>query len=94
MMRAKKFFGITVLDKNVREVGKIDDVEIDTETGKVITLIVSLKKGILSNDEIEVDFENIATIGDYILLDTEINIEDKSEEKAEDVKVEVEVEDE
>ena len=93
-MRAKKFFGITVLDKNVREVGKIDDVEIDTETGKVITLIVSLKKGILSNDEIEVDFENIATIGDYILLDTEINIEDKSEEKAEDVKVEVEVEDE
>ncbi|MCR5027088.1 MAG: PRC-barrel domain-containing protein [Methanobrevibacter sp.] len=89
-MRAKKFFGITVLDKNVKEVGKIDDVEIDTETGKVITLIVSLKKGILSNDEIEVNFEDIATIGDYILLSTEID----KEEKAEDVKVEVEVEDE
>lgn len=87
-MRAKKFFGITVLDKNVKEVGKVDDVEIDTETGKVVSLIVSLKKGILSNDEIEVDFENIATIGDYILLDTEI----ETEETAEEVKIEVEEE--
>lgn len=87
-MRAKKFFGITVLDKNVKEVGKVDDVEIDTETGNVVSLIVSLKKGILSNDEIEVDFENIATIGDYILLDTEI----ETEETAEEVKIEVEEE--
>ena len=88
MMRAKKFFGKTVLDKNVKEVGKIDDVEIETETGKVVSIIVSLKKGILSNDEIEVDFENIATIGDYILLDTEIDTEEKAEE------VQVEIEDE
>lgn len=87
-MRAKKFFGITVLDKKVKEVGKVDDVEIDTETGKVVSLIVSLKKGILSNDEIEVDFENIATIGDYILLDTEI----ETAEPAEEVKIEVEEE--
>ena len=87
-MRAKKFFGITVLDKKVKEVGKVDDVEIDTETGKVVSLIVSLKKGILSNDEIEVDFENIATIGDYILLDTEI----ETAETAEEVKIEVEEE--
>ena len=88
MMRAKKFFGITVLDKNVKEVGKVDDVEIDTETGNVVSLLVSLKKGMLSNDEIEVDFENIATIGDYILLDTEI----ETEETAEEVKIEVEEE--
>lgn len=89
-MRAKKFFGITVLDKNVKEVGRIDDVEIDTETGKVVSLIISLKKGILSNDEIEVEFDKIATIGDYILLNNVID----SEEKAEEVKVEVKVEDE
>lgn len=89
-MRAKKFFGITVLDKNVKEVGRIDDVEIDTETGKVVSLIISLKKGILSNDEMEVEFDKIATIGDYILLNNVID----SEEKAEEVKVEVKVEDE
>ncbi|MBR6023639.1 MAG: PRC-barrel domain-containing protein [Methanobrevibacter sp.] len=90
-MRAKQFFGITVLDKNVNEVGKIEDVEIDTETGAVTTIIISLKKGILSNDSIEVDFDKIETIGDYILLNTEIS-KDDDEEEAEQVTVEVEEE--
>lgn len=85
-MRAKKLFGITVLDSKVREVGKVDDIEIDTETGSIVSLVISLKKGILSNDAIEVDFENIATIGDYILLSTEID----SEEKPKEVTIEVE----
>jgi sporulation protein YlmC with PRC-barrel domain len=86
-MRAKQFFGITVLDKNVNEVGKIEDVEIDTESGKVTTIIISLKKGILSNDSIEVDFDKIATIGDYILLSEVIS---KDDDEVEEVTVEVE----
>ena len=77
-MRAKQFFGITVLDKKVNEVGKVEDVDIDTETGNITTLIVSLQKGILSNDLIEVGYDKIATIGDCILLNTEIS---KEEEK-------------
>lgn len=88
-MRARQFFGITVLDKNVREVGKIEDVEIDVETGSVSTLIISLKKGLFSNDSIEVEFDKIATIGDYILLNTEIATEEEPEE-VEEVTVEVE----
>ena len=87
-MRAKKLFGKTVLDKNVKEVGRIDDVEIETGAGKVVSIVVSLKKGILSNDEIEIDFGNIATIGDYVLLDNVIETAEKVEE------VEIEVEDE
>ena len=87
-MRAKELFGTTVLDKNVKEVGKIDDVDIDTETGAVTTLIVSLQKGILSNDIIEIDFDKIATIGDYVLLSTVISTEEETEE------VTIEVEDE
>ncbi len=87
-MRARQFFGITVLDKKVNEVGKIEDVEIDTETGKVTTIVISLQKGILSNDSIEVDFDKIETIGDYILLNTEISKEDEKE--VEEVTVEVE----
>ena len=87
-MRAKQLFGITVLDKNVKEVGKIDDVEIDVETGKVTNLIISLKKGILSNDFIEVEFDNISTIGDYVLLSNEI--EKEADEKVEEVTIEVE----
>lgn len=90
-MRAKEFFGITVLDKNVRSVGKIEDVEIDTETGSVTTLIISLNKGIFSNDSIEVEFDKIQTIGDYILLNSEIEAEEKAEE-AEEVTIEVEEE--
>ena len=89
-MRAKQFFGITVLDKKVNEVGKIEDVEIDTETGKVTSIVISLQKGILSNDSIEVDFDKIETIGDYILLNTEISKDD--EEEVEEVTVEVEEE--
>ena len=93
-MRAKEFFGITVLDKNVRVVGKIEDVDIDTETGAVTSLIVSLNKGILSNDSIEVEFDKIETIGDYILLNSEIaaeeEIEEDSEEESKEVTIEVE----
>ena len=92
-MRAKQLFGITVLDKKVKTVGKVEDVDIDIETGKITTLVISLQKGILSNDSIEVDFESIGTIGDYILLNTEIK--EETEEKVEDAKsVTVEVEDE
>ena len=87
-MRAKQFFGITVLDKNVNEVGKIEDVEIDTETSKVTKIIISLNKGILSNDSVEVDFDTIETIGDYILLSTVISKDDDGE--VEEVTVEVE----
>ncbi len=98
-MHAKQFFGITVLDKNVRAVGKVEDIDIDIETGDVQSLIISLNKGLFSNDAIEVDFENIDTIGDYILLDTEIVKEEEDEkvDEEEDEKVEkvtVEVEDE
>ena len=95
-MRAKQFFGITVLDKKVNEVGKVEDVDIDTETGNITTLIVSLQKGILSNDLIEVGYDKIATIGDCILLNTEISKEeDKEEADEEDPKqVTIEVEDE
>ena len=95
-MRAKQFFGITVLDKKVNEVGKVEDVDIDTETGNITTLIVSLQKGILSNDLIEVGYDKIATIGDCILLTTEISKEEEKEEADEEdpKQVTIEVEDE
>ena len=95
-MRAKQFFGITVLDKKVNEVGKVEEVDIDTETGNITTLIVSLQKGILSNDLIEVGYDKIATIGDCILLNTEISKEEEKEEADEEdpKQVTIEVEDE
>ena len=76
-MKTKEIFGTTVLDKNANELGKVEDFEFDSETGKIDSIIISLKKNILGNgDELEVNYEDIATIGQYIILDVEIKDEE------------------
>lgn len=72
-MNVKSLFGITVLDKNANEIGKIEDLEFNAESGKIESLTITLKKNIIGDDStISVDYEEIATIGQYILLDKEI----------------------
>ncbi len=96
-MRAKKLFGATVLDKRVKEIGRIEDIEVEIESGSISSIVVSLKKGLFSNDVIEIDFDNIATVGDYVLLNTEIGTEkeeEKEEKESKEVTIEVEDEDE
>ena len=62
-----------VLDTNANEVGKLNDVEFNEETGKIEIIFVSLKKNILDkNNDVQVQFENIKCIGDYVLLDIDI----------------------
>lgn len=85
-MQIKKFLGSTVLDKNANVVGKIGDVDFNTETGKLEKITLTLQKNIFSKDELEISFEDIATIGAYVILNKEIL---KEEEKAETVEVEV-----
>lgn len=103
-MRAKELFGTTVLDKKVKEIGRIEDIEVEVEKGGITSIIVSLNKGLFSNDVIEIDFDSILTIGDYVLLDTVVETEkteeaEKAEEadeadEAEGVTIEVESDDE
>ena len=77
-MRAKQIFRTTVLDKNANEVGKVSDLEFDDETGKISTLTVSLRKNILENgNEIEIKYDDIATIGQYIILSIEFDAADE-----------------
>ena len=77
-MRAKEIFGTTVLDKNANEIGKIVDLEFDDETGKISNLTVSLKKNILDNaNDLDIKYEDIATIGQYIILSTEISADEE-----------------
>ena len=93
-MKIKEFLGMLVLDANANEVGKIVDAEFDKETGKIIKIGVSLRKNILSSSLIEVDFDDVKSIGDYVLLDIDIDKEaiikekeakeDKEEEAAEE----------
>lgn len=75
-MKIKNILGMKVLDNNANEVGKINDVEFDVETGKISELTISLKKNLLDkNNDINVKYENVKSIGDYLLLDIEIDID-------------------
>ena len=89
-MQIKEFIGSTVLDKNANEVGKVENVDFDTETGKIETITLTLQKNIFSKDELEISFDDIATIGAYIILNKEITKEEEAEEEAETVEIEIE----
>ena len=78
-MKIKEFIGSTVLDKNANVVGKVENVDFDTATGKIETILLTLQKNIFSKDELEISFEDIATIGAYIILNKEISREETSE---------------
>ena len=90
-MKIKEFLGSTVLDKNANEVGKVSNIDFDKETGKIVTVTLTLQNNIFSRDELEIDFEDIQTIGAYVILNKEIPKEAEAEaEEAEAVKVEIE----
>ena len=94
-MKIKQLLGMMALDANANEVGKIDDAEFDPVEGNITAITIVLKKNFISSDKIEVDFEDVKSIGDYVLLDKEINkeaaIEDakKAKEEAEEVEAEI-----
>jgi len=91
-MQIKEFLGSTVLDKNANEVGKIGNIDFNTETGKIETVILTLQKNIFSSDELEISFDDIATIGAYVILNKEISQEvvEEEDEAAETTTVEIE----
>ena len=93
-MKIKEFIGSTVLDKNANVVGKVENVDFDKETGKIETITLTLQKNIFSRDELEISFEDIATIGAYVILNKEIEKEEEVEEAEEAETVEVEIEEE
>ena len=88
-MKIKEFLGSTVLDKNAYEVGKIDNVDFDVENGTIETVTLTLQKNLFSRDELEINFDDIQTIGTYVLLNKEITRESEDDET-----VDVEIEDE
>ncbi len=87
-MKIREFLGSTVLDKNAYEVGKVGDIDFDPATGSIDTITLTLQKNIFSKDEIEIKFEDIATIGAYVILNKEI-----PKETEETVEATIEVED-
>ena len=93
-MKIKQFVGSIVLDKNANEVGKIDNVDFNTETGKLDTISISLQRNIFSQKEVEIDFEDIATIGKYVILNKEIEVDVEEDEEEDEETTTVEIVDE
>lgn len=94
-MQIKEFLGSTVLDKNANEVGKVANVDFDTETGKIETIVLTLQKNIFTSDELEISYDDVATIGAYVILNKEIPKDEEVEEEAEPAKTTtVEIDDE
>ena len=79
-MKIKQLLGMMALDSNANEVGKIEDVEFDPQEGNIVSITIVLKKNIISSNKIDVDFADVKSIGDYVLLDKEINKEAAIEE--------------
>ena len=76
-MKIKELFLKQVLDKNANDIGRINNADFDNETGEIKTLDIDLKKSILDSANItEINYNDIATIGDYIILKVEINSEE------------------
>ena len=71
-MKIREFLGSIVLDKNANEVGKVDDIEFNPEDGKIEKITLTLQKNLFSRDELEIDFDDVATIGAYVILNKEI----------------------
>ena len=72
-MKIKQLLGMMALDANANEVGKIDDAEFDPIEGQITAITIVLKKNFISSNKIEIDFEDVKSIGDYVLLNKEIN---------------------
>lgn len=91
-MNIKEVLGSKVLDKNAYEVGTVSDFDFDQKEGTIKSMLVSLKKGVFSKEELEVAFEDIETIGGYVILSKELPEAEETEEEVEVQKVEVEKE--
>lgn len=51
-MNIKEVLNSKVLDKNAYEVGTVTDFDIDQKEGTINSMIVSLKKGVFSKEEL------------------------------------------
>ena len=76
-MKIKEFVGSTVLDKNANVVGKIDNVDFDTETGKIGTIILTLQKNLFSRDELILNKEISNEAVEEEVKTTTVEIEDE-----------------
>ncbi len=89
-MKIKELLGMVAVDANANDIGKIIDVDFNPSTAKITNLTISLKKSFLSNEKFEVDFDDVKSIGDYVLLNTIVNNLNDSIENADSSEIVIE----
>ncbi|MDI6724335.1 MAG: PRC-barrel domain-containing protein [Methanobacterium sp.] len=68
-MKTSELMGKKVIDKNAFEIGKVNDIELDTEEWQVTGIFIS--SGILGSDT-RVPVEDVAKVGDFVILKVEM----------------------
>lgn len=85
-MQVSDFLGKKVLDKNAMEIGKVSDVDLMPKEGVINGITISTGELWIRNKSFEVKPENIAQIGDYVVLNLqESEIEEIVKDEEEEV---------
>ncbi|MFW5904279.1 MAG: PRC-barrel domain-containing protein [Candidatus Saliniplasma sp.] len=80
---ASSFMGMEISGNQGNDVGKVEDILIDTESMGILSMMVKinkdiletldLKKSLLSKTRLGISMEHVKNIGDMIMLDTSID---------------------
>ncbi len=70
-MKVSEFLGTKVLDKNAVEIGKVSDMIIDPLEGQINIITISTGEFGIRKKDIEIKPNEIAVLGDYLLLNIE-----------------------
>jgi len=67
-MKVSEFLGTRVLDKNAIEIGRVSDMYINPIMGTVNIITISTNEFGIRKKDIEIKPNDIAVLGDYLLL--------------------------
>jgi len=70
-MKVSEFLGTRVLDKNAIEIGRVSDMYINPIMGTVNIITISTNEFGIRKKDIEIKPNDIAVLGDYLLLKIE-----------------------
>ncbi|MBQ7929092.1 MAG: PRC-barrel domain-containing protein [Methanobrevibacter sp.] len=71
-MNIKSIIGKNVIDKRAEKIGKIEDMDLNTKTGQINSVLIDLKKNVRSQGKIIVEYEHVTAVGEYVFIDIEV----------------------
>ena len=71
-MNIKNIIGKNVIDKRAEKIGKIEDMDLNTKTGQINSVLIDLKTNVRSQGKIIVEYEHVTAVGEYVFIDIEV----------------------